>query len=68
MDDLDQLMEMRVKRFKKSCGARSGHPSGRVVENTFQRKILLLRLTEMVFCISRFNGCSMPAELQGSLK
>ena len=61
MDDLDQLMEMRVRPLKKSYGSHSGHPSVRVVENTFQRKILLLRLTEMVFCISRFNGCSMPA-------
>ena len=56
------------KAAQKSYGVRSGHPSGRVVENTFQRKILLLRLTEMVFCISRFNGCSMPAGIRASSK
>jgi len=62
VDDLDQLTQMRVKRLKKIT------VPAQVVENTFQWKILLLRLTEMVFCISRFNGCSMPGETQASPK
>jgi len=57
--DLDQPLDERSDSKKVTACAHSGHHSGRVVGNTFQRKILLLCLTEMVFCISRFNGCSM---------